>query len=377
MNEKHYVYLIPGFFGFADLGGITYFHHVRQIIERRFRAAKIDVEIYEIKTLPTASIARRTGRLLEKVAQTALGEGPIHLIGHSTGGLDARLFVSPGASVDLSGPYTLDAFADRVDTIVTVATPHHGTPMANFFSSILGEKILYLISLTTIYTMEFGKVPMTIMLALGEIFTELDDHLGLEDSVLDGLYEKLFSDFDEERQEKIKAFLGEIKKDQTLVTQLTPEGIADFNAMCKMREDTRYGSVAMKARKPGLKSITEIGLNPYRQTSHLLYRFLHWLCDDDDARYPECSDEEIALFERVYGNYPDRTQSDGVVPTRSQVWGTLFHVGKGDHLDVCGHFDDQERDPPHYDWIATGTSFSFPQFEELWNAVCSFVLQEG
>lgn len=375
MAQKHHVYLIPGFFGFADLGGITYFHHVRQFIIDEFAAKNIEVEIHEVRTLPTASIRKRAGRLLETVGETALDDAPIHLIGHSTGGLDARLFASPNAALDVSSPYQLETFAARVQTVVTLATPHYGTPMATFFSSMLGGEILYLLSLATIYTMQFGKVPMAIMLAVGELITKVDDYLGFEDSILDGLYDKLFKDFDDERQAKIKSFLEEIKKDQTLVGQLTPGGIDLFNATCEDRPTTRYGSVAMKARAPGLKSLTEIGLDPYRQASHVIYRFLHWLVGDEDAKYPELNAAERIRFETYYGFVPDQMESDGVVPTRSQLWGELFHVGKGDHLDVCGHFDDLDHDPPHYDWIATGTSFGQEEFENLWRSVCTFILR--
>lgn len=375
MAQKHHVYLIPGFFGFADLGGITYFHHVRKFITAEFAAKGIEAVIHEVKTLPTASIRRRAGRLLETVGETALDDAPIHLVGHSTGGLDARLFVSPQADVDVDCPYQLADFAKRVQTVVTLATPHYGTPMASFFTSVLGAEILYLLSVATIYTMQFGKVPMMIMIAIGELITKVDDYLGFEDSILDGLYEKLFDDFDDERQAIIKAFLEEIKSDQTLVGQLTPGGIELFNATYNDNPTTRYGSVAMKAREPGFKSLTEIGLDPYRQASHVIYRFLHWLVADEDGKYPDLSPAEKIRFETYYGAVPDQMQSDGIVPTRSQVWGELFHVGKGDHLDVCGHFDDLDHDPPHYDWIATGTSFGQDEFEVLWKSVCTFILR--
>ncbi|MFU8805710.1 MAG: esterase/lipase family protein, partial [Bradymonadaceae bacterium] len=131
---KHHVYLSAGFFGFANLGGITYFHHVREFLEETLLEMGIEAEIIYVPTLPTASIRRRAYRLLETVAVTAgSDDGPIHLIGHSTGGLDARLFVTPGAS--LPGELDLERYAGRVRSVVTVATPHLGTPMASFFNS--------------------------------------------------------------------------------------------------------------------------------------------------------------------------------------------------------------------------------------------------
>lgn len=375
MSQKHYVYLIPGFFGFADLGGITYFHHVRNLIVSEFSAAGIEVEIHEVKTLPTASIRKRAGRLLQTIGETALDDdAPIHLIGHSTGGLDARLLTSPNVSLNLNSPFVIETFVRRIQSVVTVATPHYGTPLAKFLSSILGEKLLYMMSMATIYTMQFGKVPLAIMIAIGELVTKVDDYFGLEDSVLDELYEKLFDDFDQERQDTIHAFLNEIKNDQSLVGQLTPGGIDLFNASCQDRDSIRYGSVIMKAREPGLDAVIDIGFDPYRQSSHLIYRFLKWVSTDEESQYPELSFLREAELKRAYGEVPTALDSDGVVPTLSQIWGKLIHAGEGDHLDVCGHFDDAEHDPPHYDWLATGTSFDQLGFKKLWKDVAMFIL---
>ena len=373
MPETHHVYLIPGFFGFADIGGITYFHHVHQLIEQRFDEAGVPVEVHEVATLPTASIRKRAGRVYETVNQTASGSGPVHLIGHSTGGLDARLFVTPNANLIVAPEADVESAASRVKTVVTVATPHFGTPMATFFSSVLGAQLLRVISLATIYTMQFGKLPLAALMAVGKVVTKYDDLFGLKNSVLDQLYDNLFGDFDEDRQEEIRSFLNEVQGDRALVGQLTPGGIDLLNAATEDRGGVRYGSVAMMAREPGLSAMKSIGFDPYRQASHLLYRLLHRIVGDEDAYYPTLLTEQRQTMVQAYGEAPGPTRSDGIVPTLSQVWGELFYAGHGDHLDVCGHFNDVEHDPPHFDWIATGTSFSRPQFEALWTAVTDYL----
>ena len=149
-----------------------------------------------------------------------------------------------------------------------------------------------------------------------------------------------------------------------------------LNAATEDRDSVRYGSVVMKARKPGWKAMKKIGFDPYRQASHSIYKILHYLVGDRDAKYPTPTQNQIVFLSEAFKEMPDATDSDGVVPTLSQIWGDIFYAGFGDHLDVCGHFNDFKREPPHYDWIATGSNFDFKDFQKLWTSVCDFLLNK-
>ena len=134
MNHTLDVYLVPGFLGFVNLGRITYFGHLRRALTERFTALGLDARIHIVRTPPTASLPTRAARLAETIARTAKrGDAPLHLIGHSSGGLDVRLLTAPGVALPTS--VDVERFAARVRTVVTVATPHHGTPLASFFSA--------------------------------------------------------------------------------------------------------------------------------------------------------------------------------------------------------------------------------------------------
>jgi hypothetical protein len=63
------------------------------------------------------------------------------------------------------------------------------------------------------------------------------------------------------------------------------------------------------------------------------------------------------------------------VPTRSQLHGRVIAAVRGDHLDAIGHFDDASTDPPHFDWLTTGSGFDRAQFESVWGRVLGFVLR--
>jgi len=97
MRGRHHIYLVPGFFGFTNLGEIKYFAHVIDFLERRSRALGVRAEIHVVRTHPTASLPQRAVRVLETIGETMGREGAVHVIGHSSGGLDARLLVAPGS----------------------------------------------------------------------------------------------------------------------------------------------------------------------------------------------------------------------------------------------------------------------------------------
>src|SRR5439155_139941 len=127
MPGGHHRYLVPGFFGFTNLGELRYFAHVLDFLRARARALGVRADIHVVRTHPTASLPQRAARVVETIAETMGRAGAVHVIGHSSGGLDARLAVAPGVS--LPSDANVERVARRVRTVITVATPHHGTPV--------------------------------------------------------------------------------------------------------------------------------------------------------------------------------------------------------------------------------------------------------
>ena len=87
MSRVHVV-LVPGFFGFANLGDLAYFGHVHAFLRDAYRARGLDPELHVVGTSPTASLVRRAVLVLDTLVAEATDDAPIHLIGHSSGGLD-------------------------------------------------------------------------------------------------------------------------------------------------------------------------------------------------------------------------------------------------------------------------------------------------
>ena len=104
--------LVHGFFGFNGVGPLTYFHGVKDALERgghQVAVASLD---------PFNDSYVRGEELLHFVQEVLLSTGAakVHLVAHSQGGLDAR--------------YVANHLPDRIASLVTIATPHRGAHIA-------------------------------------------------------------------------------------------------------------------------------------------------------------------------------------------------------------------------------------------------------
>jgi len=363
----HHVLLVPGFFGFATLGEFAYFAHVRDLLAEALPAAGVKGEIEVVHTIPTASLSRRAALLAESVAKLGERNGTVSVVGHSSGGLDARLLVSPEARLPVE--VDVERCARRVRAIVTVATPHFGTPLAHTFDTLFGPQLLKLLSVSTMYALRAGRLPMGVVLRLARIFRRRTAPAG----VVDQLWRQLLQDFSADRRQSIEDFFGQVGADRDLVTQITPAGMELFNAATRDRPGVRYGCVVTRARAPGLRSFLGAGVDPYAHATHALFVALYRLASRTKPARVKAPREAIAALSRTYRKKVDARANDGMVPTLSQVWGEIIRAVWADHHDVIGHFHHPTHVPPHLDWVASGTGFTRERFEALWRDVAAFI----
>jgi triacylglycerol lipase len=123
-RPRYPVVLVHGLFGFDELGlgkvRHAYFKGVREALARDGHV------VHVAKVALAGSIATRAGELARFVAST---EGRrVNLVAHSMGGLDARFAIAR---------LGLDR---RVASLVTVGTPHRGSPLADL-SGGLAERL--------------------------------------------------------------------------------------------------------------------------------------------------------------------------------------------------------------------------------------------
>lgn len=377
MSDVHHVLLVPGFFGFDSLGDFAYFVHVVDALEGWSQAQGIPLRVKVVPTLPTASLRRRAAHVLEAMAEAAAeDEGPIHLIGHSSGGLDVRLVTTP--NVSLPSEHAPEPLAARVRSVVTLATPHHGTPVAAWFSSLLGAQLLKVFSLASSYVLRTGRLPLDLVARLVPFFMGAFSGIANRNNALEAIYDRLLSDFAPQQRAPLETFISQIGSDQDLLHQITPAAMDTFNASTYDRAGVRYGSVVSETRGTAFRSFVSAGLSPYAHASHALYLAISRVAAAMPAeRVPTLNHHQAQALRRDFGNLPGRRMNDGIVPTISQVWGEVIRGVVADHLDVIGHFHHPTHVPPHFDWLTSGSGFDRRGFLRLWNDIAAFMCADS
>lgn len=372
--ERHHVYLVPGMFGFGRLAGYDYFEHVERALGRRYGDAGVPLHMEVVAAPPTASITVRANVLARAIAATAGEHGPIHILGHSTGGLDARLLLSPGSQLDLTTPPP--RWMGRVRSLVTLSCPHHGTPLAGYFTSVAGTRMLYALSLLTVTSLSLGRLPLTAFSGLVAAVGAIDEALGVDIHLLDQLTDYVLRFVGDTGRDEIHGYLEHVRDDRGGIIHLMPEVMELFNAAVPDNADVRYACVASAAPAPGPRRVLSLVRAPFGALSLAVYSTVYGVASRADSRYPYATptQEEHRRLSLALGRPPRPEMVDGIVPTLSMLWRELIWCGEADHLDVVGHFDDGGLPRTHVDWLASGASFNRRDFESMLDAIARFQL---
>ena len=371
---RRQIYLVPGFFGYSRLGGLNYFMRVRAVLDAALRERGIDAEVHECQTQPTGSIRSRTVRLIDEIrSKGGLDADEIHLVGHSTGGLDIRLLATPGVRVrrDDVGK----RIADKVRSVITMATPHYGTPLATVFTTVPGRNLLEMLS--TLALSRPGRFGIYVGSKLATAVARFDDRFGLKNTMLDYAVAKLLQYISNNPDDPIWTFLREVSTDQGAIIQLTPEGTDLFNAAVTDRPGVAYRSIVAAAPPTSIATMLKLMARDKAPTP-IIFRLMYALAAREHPAYPYPSVSE-PYRSQLQADLPfeiDETTNDGVVPTLSQVYGTPILTVVGDHLDVVGQFRNAGGDPMA-DWLPSGSSFTEDTFRRVYGAVADQVGGRG
>ena len=399
------VLLVPGFLGFEEIGGYTYFDEVlvdalRSSLSSR-QASVDDPGCFAVETLdtvPTGSLLQRQAALVAELCEIL--EYPsyfdverVHLIGHSTGGLDARLLLAESRldGRPWRGPEV--SLRRRIRSVLGIAAPHHGT-------RLVGHRDL----------LELSK-SLPRFLARRVLDREIHE------LVLSGL-------FDLDTAELLRGFLrrpvqgwalvNSVADNHELLRDLRPDNMARHRDALPVLEDVRFGSIVTMAAdhvqqpadaaKSGLmgrlgrilRDLRGDRAAPNARRGDAIFRWLrartadpYWESDDAvDARVEAAAAVRIqAVIDRVGAGREvpvvcnpgavlprpvDGTISDGIVNTVRQLMrpadlDELVGVVIADHLDVIGHFDKvpDPNCPEDQGLIKSGSGFGHDQLRGM------------
>lgn len=351
------VLFVPGFFGFGAFGHpdrplIEYFARVEEALLRgHLRPLRFAVH----QPPPAGSIAARVLSLHAKATElVAAGATRLHLVGHSTGGLDARLIAHPGYS---ALPERGELIA-RIGTVITVSAPFHGTPLAQR----LGRGAWLVIPALWFASILASRGRLRLAGQAAAIFNLIKRVTLQQPTPTEQVIAQL-TDVDDETAHQIRRFLGDVAGDHRLVADLAPPAMAELNrslAGGDVRPPVSFVSVAPRA---GL-SARDFFVAPVQR---LLYDVTSRLAAGpvpEKARMPDgpwIGGRHIRLGPK---------SNDGIVPAWSQTLdGRAAGIVLGDHLDVIGHYESVGAT-----FLRSGSHFDDARFRALWEHVGRCIL---
>ena len=186
--KKRIVFLVPGFFGFSSVGAVNYFEDVERALGAALRRRGVEARIVRCATQPTASIPRRADVLRRQVirsgglrAARAALRRPFDRRPRRAHAADAR---REDRERRLGG-----AHRPPDENAISVATPHHGTPLANHFVTVQGQTLLLVLS--ALATSGQGRGTILAAAKAIALVARLDDWLGRAEGPLDRIAESL------------------------------------------------------------------------------------------------------------------------------------------------------------------------------------------
>lgn len=372
--SAHRVVLIPGFLGFNELGDFSYFarkvgQELADALGEADRGRKIEVDAVE--TVPAGSLDERQEVLLKQLNEIVQEhEGArLHLVGHSTGGLDAELLTRTLPSGAKSARRAGDA-RSAIRSVITLAAPLAGTslarsPLARFTAiDSFGDVLRAPLSLLIV------RGPRA-LLGAGAALLRL---FGRDESVGSALSGFLHSG------DVGVTYLLSLLLSRDLIDDLAPEAVTK-----RMQQTTEDPELMAIHRK---RFVTIARRAPDTTGAGLLFTLLY----DTTAREAPKDDESeqrvraelIARRQQLQvlgkGALPELTHSssDGIVDTCRQVLPVTDASASGelervvalviaDHIDVIGYYRGaSERDAG---FLTSGSDFGDAEFKALYAAI--------
>lgn len=353
--------LVPGFFGFDHRESRTYFADRFIAGLRSGLAARgvHDVPVIAISTLGIASLWRRQRELLRELRaldEKLGGARRWHLVGHSTGGVDAALLLRERPVRD-GGEHTVASddgwttdreMVSRVMSVVTISSPHFGTALAESALARWSSGHPSLAAVRDAASAAFELLRRD----------DLRSRVGFFFSAMPKVSQTPF-------------FLAQLAIRDELARDLHPKVSTDLATIPFRDDEARLACVVTVAPRP-----------PKNHPDKLFRDMWRWTFEGAKNLAPPPVDasslaaRELRLGPQASLPLPpiDPGDNDGVVSTLRQVAGEPLAVVLGDHVDVLGRYqrasllDGKVIDPG---LLTSGARFGDDEFFALLDRVAS------
>ena len=326
------VALVPGFFGFDHRESQTYFADrfiagLRAGLEAR---GVCDVPVVAVSTLGIASMWKRQKELLTELRalETPSKKSPRlggprrwHLVGHSTGGVDAALLLREHPLMD-GGKHSVVAqggwsewsdLIERVRSVTTISAPHFGTALAE----------------SALARWSAGHPSLAALRDAAHAALDVARRGDLRSRV-----SFMFSAMPKVSQTPL--FLLQILFQDELARDLHPKVMGEIGrSPFRLGAQARTFSIATVSPRPARDHDDKLFRDMWRWTHEAASRVApppiepSWL-DDASLRLSSQRHVELAPI--------DDGDNDGVVSTTRQVVGKAIALVVGDHVDVLGRY---------------------------------------
>lgn len=264
LGAPYPIVLCHGFFGFDELAGVDALPYFFNVPERL--AEDGEELVFTPAVDPFNSSDFRSDQLIDIIENDILaetGHEKVILVGHSQGGLDARAVASKRP--------------DLVAAVMTVATPHQGSEVADIALGLVDEPAAAMV------------LDALVQLLGGPLYDEIGD----ETSIAKALY--LFS----------------------------KPGIAEFNAKYKDSTGVYYASITGR---------TDNSLGGQDCAPDVDLPWVEAMKGEKDP-----TDPLFAIFETMLdGGFQGTIPNDGLVRAADARWGEFWGCVPADHMDEIG-----------------------------------------
>lgn len=399
------VVLVPGFLGFDHFGNFTYF--ADRFVAGLSMALKLlgGVERYRVvavPSIPIGSLAARQQKLIEslhRIADRLKREGHTisrwHLVGHSTGGLDASFLTRTQALSHPGGrrrPSEFDPSASPdppqpIASVTTIAAPFYGSTLALCDVAQVTEFGVRKVSPRALQQAASGLLNAVsgsrqsrIPFALGVLSGRNQVNFLYDLLLADGLAVDLRPDAASKLTET---------DNQTDVPHFSIATIAPAPASDAERRDTAraHGIQGSESVADGQVAVFAPTSGPAEQREvDPLFRQIYELTAEAARRakrapeFPEQHTYPIIASKGHRTVFITPEANDGVVNTDRQVLGgKLAGLVVGDHADVLGQYRREDLTTPDQNiddgLLTSGANFGDAEFFDLINLVAHGILK--